>query len=192
MEILSELGIVGLGLFVVAIVAAVLGVLRARRLGPSAAALTAVALASASLLVQSHTSVDWFWPYPAVTAPILGAARLRLRAGGARAGALARPLAAAHRHRSSRSSCSRSSAVPPFLSQRYVDDAYAEWRTDLAAGLRRSRSRPLAQPAQRPAAARRGLDRPGERRPRARARRLPGGGGEAPEEWATYYLLAEL
>ncbi len=66
----GELGLVGLALFALFVGGAVVGALRSRILGPSAIALTATALASGTqLLVQS--SYDWFWHYPAVTAPVI-------------------------------------------------------------------------------------------------------------------------
>ena len=72
----SELGIPGLALFATFVGAALIAALRARRLGPSAAALAAGALASGAFwLLQA--SVDWFWHYPAITLPVafaLGAA----------------------------------------------------------------------------------------------------------------------
>ncbi len=76
LEMLSELGVVGLVLFALAMVGAFAGAIRARRLGPSAAQLSCGALAAGAYWL-THASVDWFWPYPAVTAPalaLLGAA----------------------------------------------------------------------------------------------------------------------
>jgi hypothetical protein len=66
----SELGIVGLALFVTFVVAATWAGIRSRRLGPAAAALVAGSLAAgADWLV--HSSYDWFWFYPGLTAPAL-------------------------------------------------------------------------------------------------------------------------
>ena len=76
LERLAELGLPGFALLVCILVGAGLGAARARRLGPSAAGLVAVAVASATYWL-AHSSIDWFWPYPAVTAPammLLGAA----------------------------------------------------------------------------------------------------------------------
>ena len=73
---LTELGAVGLALFALAMVGAFAGAIRARRLGPAAAQISCGALA-AGVYWLAHTSIDWFWPYPAVTAAaltLLGAA----------------------------------------------------------------------------------------------------------------------
>jgi hypothetical protein len=76
MLMLGELGLPGAVLFLTFLVGSVVAVVRARRLGPSAAALAAGALAlSAYWLAQA--SVDWFWSYAAITLPVpflLGAA----------------------------------------------------------------------------------------------------------------------
>jgi hypothetical protein len=76
MLMLSELGAPGFLLFAAFIGGALVAILRARRLGPEAAALAAAALASGAYWLL-HASVDWFWSYPGVTAPVvfaLGAA----------------------------------------------------------------------------------------------------------------------
>ena len=69
MLMLSELGLPGILLFAAFIGGSVVAILRARRLGPSAAALSATVLAAAAYWLV-HASVDWFWSYPAVTAPV--------------------------------------------------------------------------------------------------------------------------
>jgi hypothetical protein len=137
--------------------------------------------------------VDWFWPYPAVTAPVialLGSAcapavrRSREpgvgRGRGWRLGVIAALAVLAV------------TTVPPFLSARYVDDAYAEWRDDLqrayddldrAQSLNRLNDLPLLAEASIANAA-------GDR-DRALAALL-GAEDLRPEEWATHYLLAEL
>jgi hypothetical protein len=66
---LGELGLPGTLLFLTFLVGSVVAAVRARRLGPSAAALAAGALAlSAYWLAQA--SVDWFWSYAAITLPV--------------------------------------------------------------------------------------------------------------------------
>jgi hypothetical protein len=76
MQMLGELGVPGLLLLLGFAAAATIGAIRSRRLGPSAAALSAAALgAGAYWLAQA--SIDWIWVYPAITAPVvmlLGAA----------------------------------------------------------------------------------------------------------------------
>jgi len=69
MLMLSELGLPGALLFVAFLGGSVVAVLRARRLGPSAAALSATVLSAAAYWLV-HASVDWFWSYPGVTGPV--------------------------------------------------------------------------------------------------------------------------
>jgi tetratricopeptide (TPR) repeat protein len=125
LEVLAELGLPGFALLVCALVGAALGALRARWLGPSAATVSAVALASGTYWLV-HSSLDWFWPYPAVTAPVmalLGAAcGPAVQTIGARARVWWRPwlvvvLAAL-----------ALSAVPFWLSDRYVNSASLGWQ----------------------------------------------------------------
>jgi hypothetical protein len=76
MLMLSELGLPGVLLFAVFLGGSLVAILRARRLGPASAAVSATVLAAAAYWLI-HASVDWFWSYPAVTAPVafgLGAA----------------------------------------------------------------------------------------------------------------------
>ena len=97
------------------------GAWASRRRGPPAAALSAVALAGGVYWLV-HASVDWFWPYPAVTAAAFGLLGVGCAAAGLvegeprwrpwRAVALAALAVLAL------------SAIPPFLSERYVDHAY--------------------------------------------------------------------
>ena len=70
MALLGELGLIGFGLFAVMIATGVVAATRTRRLGPYAATVVSGALACmAAWLVQS--SYDWFWQYPALTAPVM-------------------------------------------------------------------------------------------------------------------------
>ena len=43
--------------------------MRARRLGPDPALVSIVALTAGAYWL-AHASLDWFWPYPALTAPV--------------------------------------------------------------------------------------------------------------------------
>ena len=122
----SELGLPGVVLLLVFLIAATIGAVRSWRLGPAAALIAAGGLAAgASWLVGS--SYDWGWTFPALTAPVLallgaacapallaldrGDGRLRwLGAGGAILLAL--------------------TMVPLYLSERYADAAYNDWRDD--------------------------------------------------------------
>ena len=132
MLMFSELGAVGLLLLAAFLGASAVAGIRSRRLGPSAAALVAAAFGSGAYWLV-HASYDWFWHYPAVTAPVmflLGAA-------------VAPPLLdrAARLSRRVRLSAvpifalALIVAVPLFLSQRYANRAYDEYQGDPAAAL---------------------------------------------------------
>lgn len=128
----SELGAVGLLLFGTFIVAAAIAGVRSRWLGPAAAALTAGSLAAgANWLV--HASYDWFWHYPALTAPaifLLGAAV------APSLGNLGAPLAKQVRYAGAAAfALALLIAVPLFLSQRYANHAYDEFPGDPDAAL---------------------------------------------------------
>ncbi len=189
LELLSELGIVGLALFGTFVVASTMGVVRARRLGPSAAGLSAIALASGSYWLV-HTSLDWFWPYPAVTAPLL-----------ALVGSACAPTIREIGRRSTRSwrhwalaglAVLAISAVPPLLADRMVDNAYATWRTDLAAAYDDlDRAHTLNPFSDGPPLAEASIARASGDDPRALAA-LHQAADIRPDEWATHYLLADL
>ncbi len=127
LEMLSELGIVGLGLFVLAMVGAFAGAWRARSLGPSSAQLSCGALAAGAYWL-THASLDWFWPFPAVTGPALALL------GAAAAPALLMP------ERTDAPPGRRVvlivlavfvvSLIPPFLSERLVDRSIDTFRSD--------------------------------------------------------------
>jgi hypothetical protein len=73
---ISELGLPGALLFLAFILGSVVAIVRARRLGSSAATLAAGALALSAYWL-AHASADWFWSYAAITLPVpfaLGAA----------------------------------------------------------------------------------------------------------------------
>ena len=190
LELLSELGIVGFALFATFIVAAFVAVMRARKLGPSAAGLAAIALSSAAYWLV-HTSVDWFWPYPAVTAPVIGllgcacapAVRAQARRAGLRwrRGVVIAALGAL-----------ALTAVPPFLAQRYVNDAYDSWRTDLDRAYDDlDRARSLNKLSNLPLLAEGSIAQAAGDRERALSA-FREAERQRPEEWATHFLLADL
>jgi hypothetical protein len=190
LENLSELGVPGLLLFGCAIVGATWGAVRSRRLGPAAAALSAVSLAAAAYWLV-HASLDWFWPYPALTAPVfalLGSAcapALRRRTARRRR-TLGRPalIAAAL--------LLAVSAVPPFLGQRYVNAAYAGWRTDTQLAYDDlARARDLNPLSIDPLLAEGAIARADGDRERA-IRAFREAAADRPEEWASHYFLALL
>jgi len=190
MLMLSELGLPGILLFGAFVGGALVAILRARRLGPGSAALAATVLASAAYWLL-HASVDWFWSYPAVTAPVafaLGAAAAPV-ALRSEAPELRRPwrlgLAAA-------AALAAVTMVPFFLSQTYAnrgirlgtddpDVAYADLRR--AADLDPLTSFPLEGEA---VIARQQGDR-------ARAlSALHEAQSRNPDDWEPYYLEAQL
>jgi hypothetical protein len=126
---LSELGLPGMILFGGFVVGAVAAAIRARKLGPSAAALTAGALAVGAYWL-AHASVEWFWSYPAVTMPIA------FVLGAAAAPALLRPAGipkrGGRRVLIAIAVVGAVAMVPPFLSDRYTNLAREGWQTDLA------------------------------------------------------------
>jgi hypothetical protein len=189
LENLAQFGFPGLVLFAAAVIAAAVGATRARRLGPDPALLSVVALTAATYWLV-HSSVDWFWPYPALVAPVFALL------GSACAPAL-RSAGDVHGNRWRLAVTAvvvalAISAVPPFLSERYVNNAYDGWRSDPSRAyddLDRARSwNPLsADPLLAEGAI---AQADGDRRRAIDAFR------EAidlrPEEWASYYNLARL
>jgi tetratricopeptide (TPR) repeat protein len=189
LENLAQFGFPGLILFAGAVGAAGVGAMRARRLGPEPAWLSIIALTAGAYWLV-HASVDWFWPYPAITAPVLAllgsacAPALRIVGDAPRgqgrlwlaAGAVVLAI----------------SAVPPFLSERYVNAAYGEWQSDPSGAyddLDRARTfNPLSID---PLLAEGAIARAeGERKRAIHAYRRAA--DMRPEEWASFYNLAEL
>jgi hypothetical protein len=119
-ENLAELGIVGFGLLLAAVIGAFMGAARARPLGPNARIVSAAALAAGSYWVV-HTSLDWFWPYPGISAPVM-----------ALLGSAAAPAARVVGRRSTRPwrwwaigglAVLAISAIPPYLADRYINES---------------------------------------------------------------------
>ena len=201
LEVLSELGVPGLVLLLSALGGAALGAFKARRLRTTtdgdplegldagAAGLAAAALTCGAYWL-AHTSIDWFWPYPAITAPVLALL-------GAACGAAIRTPSPAGPRRfrpwiAAAAVVLALSAVPPFLSERYVNDAYAEWRSDLNRAYDDlDRAQALNPFSDSPLLAEGAIaDAAGDRRRALAAFREAE--DNRPEEWATHYLLAEL
>jgi O-Antigen ligase len=188
LEVLSESGIPGLLMFCVALGGMAVGVWRAQGLDPANGALAAGALAAAAYWL-AHTSLDWFWPYPVVTAPVfalLGSACCV--AAGEPAGEpgpwrrLA-PLAAG---------LLALSVVFPFLSERYVNAAYDGWRDDpQRASDDLDRARTLNPLSLEPLLAEGAIAQADRRREDAIAA-FEEAADKRPEEWAAHYFIAEL
>jgi O-Antigen ligase len=189
LENLSEFGVPGLVLFAGAIAAAGFGAMRARRLGPEPAWLSIIAL-TAGVYWLAHASLDWFWPYPAVTAPVFAL----LGSACAPALRIAGDTAWGHGRRwlTAGAVVLAISAVPPYLSHRYVNDAYDEWRSDPSRAYDDlDRARTMNPLSAHPVLAEGAIARANGDRARAidafrrAAKKLP-------EEWASHYNLAEL
>ncbi len=189
LEVLSELGVPGLLLLLAAVGCMAAGAWASRRRGPPAAALSAVALAGGVYWLV-HASVDWFWPYPAVTASAFGLLGVGCAAAGLvegeprwrpwRAVALAALAVLAL------------SAIPPFLSERYVDHAYGTWRADLERAYDDlDRARSLNPLSDLPNLAEGAIAREAGDEQRA-IEAFTDAAEQRPEEWAAHYLLAEL
>jgi hypothetical protein len=189
MLMLSELGLPGLLLFAVALAGGAVGALRSRARGPQAAALAAAALGAAAYWF-THASFDWFWNYPALTAPavyLLGAAcapalldaEARLGKAKRRALALAPALLIA-------------AALPLYLSERYTDDAAAGWRGDLSRAYGDlDRADSLNPFAERPLLVEAEVARLSGDRERALAA-LRRAVGRQPDNWLPHLLIARL
>jgi O-antigen ligase len=128
MELVGELGFPALVMFAVVVIGAAAGALRSRTIGPASAALSAGALAAGAYWL-AHTSIDWFWVYPAVTAPVF--ALMGAAAAPALSAARRRPAAAARIIVAAVVVAVAVATVPQFLSERYVNDAYRDWQSDL-------------------------------------------------------------
>jgi tetratricopeptide (TPR) repeat protein len=176
-------------LFAAAITAAAVGAMRARRLGPEPAWLSIIALTAAAYWLV-HSSVDWFWPYPAITAPVLAllgsacAPALRIAGDVPRGrGRLVLTAGAA---------VLAISAVPPYLSERYVNSAYDEWRSDPSRAYDDlDRAHALNPLSADPLLAEGAIARANGDRGRA-IDAFREAIDIRPEEWASYYNLASL
>ena len=189
LETLSELGIPGLLLLLTFLGGVGVCIWRARRLGPSASILASIALTAGSYWLV-HTSVDWFWPYPAVTAPIIALL------GSACAPVLRTPnLVEPGRGRTALAvgaGVLAVSAIFPFLSARYTSQAFDEFRTDFPQAMSDAdRAHSVFPMSIDPLMAKGAI---------ARAAGHPGVAIDAftqvtedrPEEWAAHYYLALL
>jgi len=189
MELLSELGFPALAMLGAIVVGATAGALRSRRLGPSAATLSAAALAAGTYWFV-HSSLDWFWTYPALTAPVFGllgsASAPTLSNGrGARSGRTRIAIAVV-------TLVAAGAAVALYLSERYTSDAYRNWRSDLQGAYSDlDRAQTLNPFSDEPLLAEGAIAR--EVHDRARAlRAFREAADRTPQDWATHYFLGRL
>jgi hypothetical protein len=127
-EHLAELGLPGLALLATALAGATIAALRSRRLGPGAAATAAGGLAIGAYWF-THSSIDWFWTYPALT----GAAMVALGAAAAPRLFDPAPVAPSPKTRWAVVAVAAAGAatmVPPLLSEKLVERAREGWRAE--------------------------------------------------------------
>jgi tetratricopeptide (TPR) repeat protein len=189
LELASELGFPALAMFGAVAVGGVAAALRSRRLGPAHATLSAAALAAGAYWLV-HTSIEWFWTYPGLTAPVFGLL------GAAAAGAVFdRERSRATRGRLAVglvAIAAATLAVPPYLSERYTNDAYHIWGSDLGRAYDDLDAAEKLNPfSEEPLLAEGAIATEAGDRERA-----AGAFREAierrPEEWASYYFLGKL
>lgn len=189
LEVVSELGIPGLALLALALGGAAMGAWRSRR-SPAFVALSACALTAGAYWL-AHASLDWFWTYAAITAPVFALL------GSACAGSpgLASADSQAPRWRKPAGLVVvvvAVSMIPPFLAERYVNSAYAGWRSNLDRALTDlDRARDLNRLSIEPLLAAGAIARERGDRETAIAE-FEAAAAERPEEWATHYFLAVL
>lgn len=188
-EILDELGLPGLALFAIVMVAAAGGALSARKGGLPAAALSGCALTAGAYWL-GHASIDWFWAYPAVTAPVL--ALLGSASAPAVVGSRAQPGRRGRWLIVSGVVLVALSVIPPYLSESYVNAATEAWSRDPDRAFddldRASALNPLAEePMLTEGAIAREL---GDRAHAIDA--FERAAEKRPEDWASHYLLAQL
>lgn len=189
LELLGELGVPGLALFVCGLAGAAAGALRFRRLGPAAAALSAGALASGTYWL-AHASIDWFWAYPALTAPTLA-----LLGSGCAPAVLAPAGEPSRRWRPAAAAAAVALAavsIPLYLSERYTNDAYRHWGSDLSGAYAAlDRAADLNPLSDEPLLAEGAIAREAGDRERA-IDAFRAAGEREPEQWAAHYFLGLL
>lgn len=133
MLMLSELGLPGLGMLAAFVTAAALAGMRSRRRGPLAAALVAGGLAAGADWIF-HSSYDWFWHFPALTASAI------YMIGASAAPAVFDPKAdlaiVPRRIALGFLALLAVVAIPLYLSNRYSAKALDEWQFDAPAAYR--------------------------------------------------------
>lgn len=126
LEVLGELGIVGLVLLLAGIGAAALAAVRSRSHGDDAAVLTATALVVATAML-AQASVDWSWYFAAQSAPMLALLGSAAAPAARGAGVLPAPPRAVV---SGVAAVLALLAVPIFLAERLTLQAGRTWRSD--------------------------------------------------------------
>lgn len=189
LEMLGELGIPGLALLLLTLAGAIGGAVRSRRQGAPAVALSACALtAGACWLV--HASIDWHWPFPALTASALALL----------GSACAPAVLGSHSNRRGRgrwltvaaAGILALSVVSPYLSERYVDHAFDTWPSDLQVAYEDlDRARALNPLDEDPLLSEGAIAREAGDSDRA-IDAFEQAARKRPEEWVAHYFLARL
>lgn len=132
LEVLGELGIVGLALLGAGLLGVTGGALRSRRLGPEAATVSAAALAAGAAWF-TQASVDWFWAFAGLTGPVLA-----LLGSAAAPGALSFvPLGGgATRGGVAVAAIVGALAIPTYAADRLTVTAAQGWRSDVDGAYR--------------------------------------------------------
>jgi O-antigen ligase len=139
MLMLSELGIPGALLMLAFVGAGTVAILKSRRLGREEAMLSATALAVGSYWF-AHASVDWFWPYAAITLPapfVIGAgAAPALQPGRADEPAEEAGRTPLRTGLAVAAIVIAITMVPFFFAESNTNDAIRTWRADLSGAYR--------------------------------------------------------
>jgi len=187
LEMLGELGIVGLALLCLALGAAIFAAWRSRRLGPESATVSTVALVVAAVAL-AQAAVDWSWFFGGQMAPVMAllgsaaapaALALRPLGRGIRGGVVVAAVLLA------------AVAAPSFVSERLTLEAARSWRSDVdgaygalgtAADLNPFANTPLLVEAE--------IARSTDNSERALAA-LAEAQSRAPDDWRKYMLAAQ-
>jgi Flp pilus assembly protein TadD len=139
----------------------------------------------------AHASIDWFWNYPALTAPVMAL----LGAACAPAAVRPVPLRASRRGRLTAAvavGAAALSMLPPYLSVLWTDRAYAVWRADPDAAYASLRRAQVANPlSQEPLLAEGAIATRADDPARA-VRAFRRAGELQPDDWAPRYLLGKV
>lgn len=189
LEFLGELGVVGFLAFLTAVGAMAWGAMRSRRVDLPSAALSVCAL-TAGCFWFTHASVDWFWPFPALTAPVIALL----------GSACAPAMVASDSARRGRgrwlvvvgAAVLALSVVAPYMSERYVNASLEVWRSDPEqASEYLDRAEALNPLSEEPLLAEGAIARADGDDERAISA-FERAAEKRPEDWVSHFILAKL